>query len=77
MLVFVQQTLEEALTDSRGTHSWRKSSRCDTSACVEIATAGDGVMMRNSTVAHAVLSLPADAWRSFVAGVKHGDFSNL
>jgi Domain of unknown function (DUF397) len=64
------------LTDSRGTHLWRKSSRCDTSACVEIATAGDAVLMRNSTTAHDVLSLPVDAWRSFVNGVKHGDFGN-
>jgi hypothetical protein len=67
--------MEEALTDSRGTHTWRKSTRCDTSACVEIATAGDAVLMRNSTIAHDVLSLSVDAWRSFVAGVKHGDFS--
>jgi len=67
--------MEEALTDSRGTDSWRKSSRCDTSACVEIATAGDAVLLRNSTVAHDVLSLPVDAWRSFVDGVKYGDFS--
>jgi hypothetical protein len=69
--------MEEALTDSRGTHAWRKSSRCDTSACVEIATADDAVLMRNSTIAHDVLSLPVDAWRSFVAGVKRGDFCNI
>jgi hypothetical protein len=53
---------------------WRKSSRCDTSACVEIATAGDAVLMRNSTIALDVLRLEVENWRSFVAGVKGGDF---
>jgi hypothetical protein len=34
------------------------------------------VLMRNSTTAHDVLSLPVDAWRSFVQSVKRGDFGN-
>ena len=74
MLVLSSLLRRIALTDSRGTHAWRKSTRCETSACVEIATAGEAVLMRNSTIAHDVLRLPVDTWRSFVAGLKHGEF---
>ncbi|HEU5110005.1 MAG TPA: DUF397 domain-containing protein [Micromonosporaceae bacterium] len=58
--------------------SWRKSSRCDSAACVEVAfVGGGGVAVRNSTtVGGAVLTFERDEWSSFVAGVRAGDFDD-
>ena len=55
---------------------WRKSSFCGTSACVEVATAGDEVLVRDSKDANSpVLKFTAEEWRAFVAGVTAGEFS--
>jgi hypothetical protein len=56
--------------------AWRRSNRCDSGACVEVAFAGGGVAMRDSKVAGggAVLRFTRDEWSSFVAGVREGDY---
>lgn len=48
--------------------TWRTSSRCDTSACVEVASAATGMWVRDE--AGAVLVFPAGAWRAFLADVR-------
>jgi hypothetical protein len=54
---------------------WRRSNRCDSGACVEVAVADGGVAMRDSKVADGpVLTFTGDAWKSFVAGVREGDY---
>jgi hypothetical protein len=54
---------------------WRKSSRSQFSACVEVCFVGDGVRQRNSRDPDGVvLVFTAPEWDAFVAGVKLGEF---
>lgn len=55
---------------------WRKSRRShDCSACVEFAKMGTSVGMRDSLDPDGpVLRFSIDSWRSFVHGVKLGEF---
>jgi Domain of unknown function (DUF397) len=58
----------------RSTH-WKKSSRCDSSACVEVAQLEQHVGVRDSKDPDGpVLTFSSGAWSSFVAGVRAGDF---
>lgn len=54
--------------------SWRKSARCGTSACVEVAKVGDRYLVRNSKQLGYALDFSADEWDAFAGGVKNGDF---
>ena len=56
--------------------SWRKSSRCDSATCVEVAFTGRGaVAVRDSKqLSGPTLTFTRDEWSSFVAGVREGDF---
>jgi hypothetical protein len=55
--------------------TWRKSSRCEAGACVEVASLIDGVGMRDAKVAAGpVLVFGRPAWEAFVEGVRAGDF---
>ncbi|MFL6077892.1 MAG: DUF397 domain-containing protein [Mycobacteriales bacterium] len=55
---------------------WRKSTRSfDDTACVEVALADTGVLVRHSRRrSGAVLSFSPEEWRAFVAGVKACEF---
>lgn len=54
---------------------WRRSTRCGESNCVEIATASDGILMRDSKLDDSpVLGFSREAWSHFVAGVRAGEF---
>lgn len=52
--------------------SWRKSSRCESNACVEVAEAAESVHVRDA--AGSVVTFDLEAWRGFVAGVRVGEF---
>lgn len=54
---------------------WRKSSRCDTASCVELAfsPAGDLVYLRSSRDPQIYLAFSAVAWRAFCAAVAAGE----
>lgn len=55
---------------------WRRSTRCDTSACVEVAITGQGVALRDSKDPHSpILRFSRQEWEAFVAGVNNGEFS--
>jgi Domain of unknown function (DUF397) len=55
--------------------SWRQSSFCLGSGCVEVAVSDDCVGVRDSKVSGgAALSFDREEWRVFVAGVKAGEF---
>ncbi|MDQ7907824.1 DUF397 domain-containing protein [Phytohabitans sp. ZYX-F-186] len=60
------------------THSvadaWRKSARCETHNCVEVAERADAVAIRNSSVPDAQLAFAHPAWAAFISGVRAGQF---
>jgi hypothetical protein len=56
------------------TKAWRKSMRCESGACVEVATGGPQVGLRNSTLPEVELALDAASWRQFIEGVRGGEF---
>jgi uncharacterized protein DUF397 len=55
--------------------AWRKSSRCGTSTCVEVAKVDDQYMIRDSKNPEAAtLTFTKDEWVAFVEGVSAGEF---
>jgi hypothetical protein len=60
------------------THSavdlWRKSARCETHSCVEVAKRVEEVGIRNSQVPDTQLAFARPAWTAFIAGVRAGQF---
>jgi Domain of unknown function (DUF397) len=54
---------------------WRKSSRCESFECVEVAAAGGGQVLVRAAVDGPVLRYPAAAWQAFCAAVKAGDYA--
>ena len=54
---------------------WRRSSRCDSNACVEVAHASGEVLLRDSKDPDGPrLSFAAAQWSAFLDGVKDGQF---
>lgn len=61
--------------DTTNLFEWRKSSFCGNSACVQVATVGGGVVVRDSEdPSGPVLAFTRDEWAAFVAGVNAGEF---
>lgn len=60
------------------TNHWRKSSFCNLSNCVEVASGADGsVLIRGGASGGdggAVLRFTEEEWRAFAAGVRAGEF---
>ena len=54
--------------------TWQKSSRCQSSDCVEIAQTSDGVLVRNSADSRTVIRYSRAEWQAFVRGVQAGEF---
>lgn len=53
---------------------WRRSSKCDNTYCVEVATAPGLVLVRDSAnVAGKVLVFCAAEWKIFVSRVRNND----
>jgi hypothetical protein len=50
---------------------WRRGTRCDTSACVEVST-HEVVQVRDSKDPGPVLTFTPDAWTAFLTDVKAG-----
>jgi hypothetical protein len=53
---------------------WRRSSRCETSACVEVGRTDGLVALRDSDRHDVTLRFSLPDWAAFVAGVRAGDF---
>jgi hypothetical protein len=56
---------------------WRRSTRCSTNSCVEVADLADGgVAIRDgkSGASSPILVFGGEEWRTFVADVKAGEF---
>lgn len=54
--------------------TWICSSKCDTSACVEVAMVGDVVLVRNSNVPDVVAAFDRKEWKAFIHGAKESEF---
>ena len=55
---------------------WRRSGRCDSATCVEVAVDGDRVGVRDSKDPDgAVLWFSVEEWTAFLAGVRNGEFA--
>lgn len=58
----------------RVTRSWHKSTRCgESSHCVEVASFGQQVGLRDSTRPHETLTLTLAAFRDLVERIKRGE----
>lgn len=57
-------------------NGWRKSMRCETSACVEVAVGGEQVGLRNSTKPEVQLAIDVNSWRQFIDAVKSNQFTS-
>ena len=57
---------------------WIKSEFCNSSACVEVAKYGDGVLIRDSKNPRGPkLQFANSKWNAFVEGVRRGEFDGL
>ncbi|MBG0569167.1 DUF397 domain-containing protein [Actinoplanes aureus] len=55
--------------------TWRKSSRCSTSTCVEVATVGGAMLIRNSsTPAAPPLRISRKDWEGFLDAIVAGNY---
>ncbi|NUT37166.1 MAG: DUF397 domain-containing protein [Hamadaea sp.] len=55
---------------------WRRSQRCDSNSCVEVAFLDDHVLVRDSKDPQGpVLRFTAEEWTAFAAGLQAGDFA--
>jgi hypothetical protein len=63
---------EEGVADEL---AWRRSSRCNNAACVEVAFLADSVFVRDTKNSlRQELAYTRAGWRVFIAGVKSGAF---
>jgi hypothetical protein len=53
---------------------WRRSSRCDAGACVEVAKLDAMIMIRDSAEPDSSVAISYDIWRGFVSKVQAGLF---
>lgn len=52
---------------------WHRGSRCDGGACVEVAIAGNAIVLRSSKDPDGTpVTLTRDEWQTFLAAVKEG-----
>ncbi|GIJ47581.1 hypothetical protein Val02_44670 [Virgisporangium aliadipatigenens] len=58
----------------RGATHWRRSTFCATGECVEVARAGEDVVVRNSTDGDNVVAFTPEAWTDFVEAIRDGEF---
>jgi hypothetical protein len=58
--------------------AWLRASFCANRECVEVAQRDGEIVLRDSKDPHGhVLRYTADEWRSFVRGIKAGEFDDL
>ena len=54
---------------------WRKSSRCDSNHCVEVAVRDNGVAVRDTTRPDTHLSFDNRSWHGLVQAIRGGELS--
>jgi len=60
---------------TEGSIQWRRSSRCDSGSCVEVAHIDCAIAIRDSKDADGpVLTFSPQEWAAFVAAARNGEF---
>jgi hypothetical protein len=54
---------------------WRKSSRCDSGSCVEVARRDTGVAVRNNTQPDLHLTFDGTSWRGLLQDLRDGQLT--
>ena len=54
--------------------NWRRSLRCESGACVEVAFTAEGVYVRDSKNPAVELFFTHEEWDAFRGGVENGEF---
>jgi Domain of unknown function (DUF397) len=57
--------------------TWQKGRPCDMGGCVEVAVAGEEVLVRSSLSPQALIALSRGEWRDFLTGAKDGLFDRF
>jgi hypothetical protein len=57
--------------------AWRVARQCNGGACVRVARSGDMVVIGDTKDSGAILSYSQDEFRTFVEGIRRGDFDDL
>lgn len=52
---------------------WRKSSRCESQQCVEVALLDSGIAIRDSKDPQPRLVFDSSAWRAFIVTLRTGE----
>jgi predicted secreted Zn-dependent protease len=64
--------------EAPGSLSWHVARSCESGACVGVAQQGDAILIRNTNNPEEPVSrFTLQEWKSFVAGIKLGDFDDL
>jgi hypothetical protein len=53
--------------------TWRRSTHCADSACIEVRTTADTVIVRSTTNPGAALTLDAEQWADLLDSIKAGE----
>jgi hypothetical protein len=56
--------------------TWRKSNRCESQQCVEIAQVNGQMAIRNSTDPERYIVFGTAAWRGFMITLRSGEWDN-
>lgn len=56
------------------THTWKRSSFCESGACIEVRYDGGIILARDSTRPNLMIVAGEQNWADFIAGVKAGEF---
>jgi hypothetical protein len=72
---FMTQRLRQAFVEQKA--EWRRSSRCSASGCLEIAEQDDRIAIRDSIAPEETVLVSRADFRTFIEGVKSGDFDDL
>jgi len=63
--------------ETAGGIPWHKGRPCDGGSCVEIAAAGEEVLLRSTESPEVLVTLSRGEWRDFLADAKEGRFDHL
>jgi Domain of unknown function (DUF397) len=61
-----------------GDLSWRVARHCDAGSCIRVARSGDSVLIGDTKNPDGpVLAYDRAEWKTFIEGIRHGDFDDL